>query len=82
MHINLNSFQKMRVKFAEFSNIMASIIRTCVTTNELVISETALATAHFVDSMNRLFDCLNSSSLYSKNIYNCVLLFCRHVQVV
>lgn len=73
-HINPNSFQKMRVKFAVqiFSNTMASTIRTCVSTNEL-FSETALDTADFADFMNRLFDCLNSRSLYSKNIYNCAL---------
>jgi hypothetical protein len=51
---------------------MASTIRTCVSTNEL-ISETALDTTNFVDFMNRLFDCLNSRSWYSKNIYNCTL---------
>uniref|UniRef100_A0A2S2NPA0 Transposable element P transposase n=1 Tax=Schizaphis graminum TaxID=13262 RepID=A0A2S2NPA0_SCHGA len=64
----------MRVKFAVqvLSHTMASTIRTCVSTNELT-SETASDTADFVDFMNRLFDCLNSRSLYSKNIYNCAL---------
>lgn len=53
VHINPNSFQKMRVKLASqlFSHTMASAIRTCVATNELK-SSTASDTADFVDFMN------------------------------
>ncbi|KAL4121023.1 hypothetical protein QTP88_013608 [Uroleucon formosanum] len=73
-HINPSSFQKMRVKLAVqlFSHTMASTIRTCIETNELK-SNTAKNTANCVDFINKLFDCLNSKTLYTSNPYNCGL---------
>jgi len=73
-HIYPSSFQKMRVKLAVqfFSHTMASTIRTCIETDELK-SQTAKNTADFVDFINKLFDCLNSKTLYSSNPYNCGL---------
>lgn len=73
-HINPSSFQKMRVKLAVqlFSHTMASTIRTCIETNGLK-SKTAKNTADFVDFINKLFDCLNSKTLYTSNLYNCGL---------
>ncbi|KAL4090996.1 hypothetical protein QTP88_025743 [Uroleucon formosanum] len=73
-HIDPSSFQKMRVKLAVqlFSHTMASTIRTCIETNELK-SNTAKNTANFVDFINKLFDSLNSKTLYTSNPYNCGL---------
>ncbi|KAE9528673.1 hypothetical protein AGLY_012248 [Aphis glycines] len=73
-HTYPSSFQKMRVKLAVqfFSHTMASTIRTCIETDELK-SQTAKNTADFVDFINKLFDCLNSKTLYSLNPYNCGL---------
>lgn len=73
-HVKPNSFQKMSVKLAAqiFSHSMASAIRTCISTSELK-SNTASDTADFIDFMDKLFDCLNSRNLFSKNPYNCAL---------
>jgi len=70
-HIRPNSFQKMRVKLAAqvFSHTMSSTIRTCISTKELK-NETANNTADFVEFVDKLFDCLNSRTLYSSNPYN------------
>lgn len=64
----------MSVKLAAqiFSHSMASAIRTCISTTELK-SNTASDTADFVDFMDKLFDCLNSRNIFSKNPYNCAL---------
>lgn len=72
--IKPNSFQKMNVKLAVqlLSNSMAYTIRTCITTNELK-SNTASDTEDFIDFNNKLFDCLNSRTLFGKNRYNCAL---------
>lgn len=51
---------------------MSSTISTCISTRELH-PETALNTANFVELMDKLFDCLNSKTLYSRNLYNCAL---------
>uniref|UniRef100_A0A2S2P4P3 Transposable element P transposase n=1 Tax=Schizaphis graminum TaxID=13262 RepID=A0A2S2P4P3_SCHGA len=73
-HIRPNSFQKMRVKLAAqvFSHTMSSTIRTCISTKELK-NETANNTADFVEFIDKLFDCLNSRTLYSSNPYNSAL---------
>lgn len=55
-----------------FSHLLASTIRTCISTAELK-SDTASDTADFIEIMDRLFDCLNSRNLFSKNPYNCAL---------
>lgn len=64
----------MSVKLAAqmFSHPMASAIQTCISTTELK-SNTASDTADFVDFMDKLFDCLNSRNIFSKNPYNCSL---------
>lgn len=51
----------MRVKLAVqlLSHTMATIIRTCIETDQLK-SSTAKDTADFIDVINKLFDCLNS----------------------
>lgn len=69
-HINPNSFQKMSVSLATqiFSNSVAAAIRTVKTTNQLN-SDTAIATAKFVQVVNHMFDALNSKTRYSKNPY-------------
>jgi len=51
---------------------MTSTIRTCIGTNQLV-SKTANNTADFIEYASKLFDCLNSRTLFSKNPYNCAL---------
>jgi len=73
-HIRPNSFQKMSVKLAAqvLSHTMSSTIRTCISTKELK-SETANNTADFVEFIDKLFDCLNSRTLYNSNPYNCAL---------
>lgn len=73
-HINPSSFQKMRVKLAVqlLSHTMASTIRTCIGTKQL-LSKTANNTAEFIEFVNKLFDCLNSRTLFSKNAYSCAL---------
>lgn len=64
----------MGVKLAVqlLSYTMASTIRTCIGTNQL-LSKTANHTADFIEFVNKLFDCLNSRTLFSKNPYNCAL---------
>lgn len=64
----------MRVKLAVqvFSHSMSSAIRTCAETGQLR-SQTAIDTADFIEFMNKLFDCLNSRSLFSSNPYNSAL---------
>lgn len=73
-HIRPNSFQKMSVKLAAqvLSHTMSSNIRTCISIKELKI-ETANNTADFVEFIDKLFDCLNSRTLYNSNSYKSAL---------
>lgn len=73
-HIYPNSFQKMSVKLATqlLSHSVAATIRTCVETGELQ-SQSASHTADFIDLVDKIFDCLNSKNLFSKNPYSCAL---------
>ncbi|KAL4126560.1 hypothetical protein QTP88_010781 [Uroleucon formosanum] len=73
-HMNPNPFQKMNCKLAlqVFSNSVAAVLKTCIATGQIK-SKTATATADFVQELNNLFDCLNSKTLYSFNIYSCAL---------
>ncbi|KAL4119564.1 hypothetical protein QTP88_012369 [Uroleucon formosanum] len=73
-HMNPNPFQKMNCKLAlqVFSNSVAAVLKTCIATGQIK-SKTATATADFVRELNNLFDCLNSKTLYSSNIYSCAL---------
>jgi len=67
-------FQKMNCKLAlqVFSNSVAAILKTCIATDQIK-SNTAVATADFVQELNNLFDCLNSKALYSFNVYSYAL---------
>lgn len=69
-HMNPNAFQKMTVSLATqvFSNSVAAAIRTAKETKELT-SDTADATAKFVQVVNHMFDALNSRKRYDKNPY-------------
>ncbi|CAI6368536.1 unnamed protein product [Macrosiphum euphorbiae] len=60
VHLNPNSFQKMRVKFAAqvFSHTVVTGMTTLVSCNELPHS--AFDTIDFIDSMDKLFDIFNS----------------------
>lgn len=72
--MNPNYFQKMNCKLAlqVFGNSVASVLKTCIATGQIK-SKTAAATANFVQELNNLFDCLNSKTLSSSNIYSCAL---------
>lgn len=58
----------MRVKLATqvFSHSVAAAMQTAISTGELK-SKTALNTANFVETINNLFDALNSKSLKNRN---------------
>ena len=63
----------MRVKFAtqSFSRTIAAAIKTICESTKFKNSsaELALSTAQFVEKIDKIFDCLNSGSLYSDNCY-------------
>ena len=67
-HINPTNFQKMKVKYATqiFSHTVAAAVKTAKATSQLK-SNTALDTAEFIDSINNIFDALNSRVLYESN---------------
>lgn len=73
-HLNPNAFQKMKCKLALqiFSHSVSATIKTCVQTGQLK-SESAIYTSEFVETLNNLFDCLNSKSLYNKNPFQSAL---------
>lgn len=73
-HIYTKTFKKMNVKLSVqvLSHSVAAAIRTCVQTKEL-LSDSATNTADFVDLMDKLFDCLNSKTLFAKNPYRSAL---------
>lgn len=73
-HINPNAFEKMNVKLAAqlLSHSVACAIKVALRTGELV-SATGENTANFVDTINYLFDALNSTRFTSSNPYNRVL---------
>lgn len=73
-HVNPNAFEKMNVKLAAqlLSHSVASAIKVALQTGELV-SATGEHTANFVDTMNYLFDALNSTRFTANNPYNRVL---------
>lgn len=64
-HIHPNNFEKMKVKYAfqVFSHTVATGLRLFLRFG--AIPATGLATAEFVDLVDKLFDILNSSTLYS-----------------
>ncbi|XP_037928665.1 uncharacterized protein LOC119663067 [Teleopsis dalmanni] len=76
-HIEPKNFEKMRVKFATqlFSKTVQAAIRTIVGTGGFnnVSNEVAVATANFIEKIDKIFDCMNSCTLYSKNPYSCAL---------
>ncbi|XP_045479777.1 uncharacterized protein LOC123684528 [Harmonia axyridis] len=65
-HLNPNCFQKMNVKLAAqlLSHSVYAAIMTALRTGELV-SATAENTARFVETINNLFDALNSTRFHS-----------------
>lgn len=69
-HMNPNPFQKMTVSLATqiFSNSVAAAIKTAKTTGQLK-SETADATAKFIQVVNNMFDALNSKNRFDRNPY-------------
>ena len=64
-HINPNGFTKMKVKLATqvLSHTVAAAISTYVSLGALPAS--AAGTAEFITAFDKIFDCLNSSSLKS-----------------
>ncbi|XP_037929646.1 uncharacterized protein LOC119664178, partial [Teleopsis dalmanni] len=76
-HIFPKNFEKMKVKFATqlFSRTVHAAIKTVVETDGFTNSskEDALATANFVEKMDKIFDYMNSTTLYSKNPFCCAL---------
>ena len=75
-HIFPNAFEKMKVKYATqiFSHSVASAILTAVKSGKFSgCQESALATATFIEKINKLFDCLNSYCLYDRNPHKCAL---------
>lgn len=60
IHLNPNSFQKMRIKYASqvFSRTVVSAMTTHVTDNKLLYS--SFDTIELIDSMDKLFDIFNS----------------------
>lgn len=68
IHLNPNTFQKMRVKLAAniFSHSVASAVRTVCKSRELK-SCSANNTADFVETINNIFDSLNSRVLKDPN---------------
>lgn len=73
-HLYPNAFEKMSVKLAAqlLSNSTAAALKVAVRSGELS-SITAENTAYFVETMNNLFDALNSTQFRSVNPYNRVL---------
>lgn len=75
-HLNPGQFKKMSCKLALqiFSNSVsaAAAIRTVYDNGQLK-SDTATATADFLQYFNSLFDALNSKTLFSGNPYSCAL---------
>lgn len=74
-HICPNTFQKMNVKLAVqlFSHSVSAAIKTALDLQQLK-SDTGEDTAEFVAFMDKLFDCLNSRTISSKNPYNAALM--------
>lgn len=73
-HLNPNAFQKMKCKLALqiFSHSVSATIKTCVQTGQLK-SNSATYTSEFEETLNNLFDCLNSKSPYNKNPFQSAL---------
>uniref|UniRef100_A0A1Y1L874 Transposable element P transposase n=1 Tax=Photinus pyralis TaxID=7054 RepID=A0A1Y1L874_PHOPY len=69
-HLNPNSFQKMRVKFAVqiFPHTVAAAIKSAQEIGQLR-STTSFATATFIENINNIFDALNSRVLRDANPY-------------
>lgn len=72
-HIFPNSFEKMRVKFATqvLSKTVETAIKTICDTSGFKQSPqaVALSTAEFISKIDKIFDGMNSGSLYSDNCY-------------
>lgn len=73
-HLNPNSFEKMNVKLATqlLSHSVAAAIKTASRTGELK-SSTSENTSFFIETMNNLFDALNSTRIHAIKPCNRVL---------
>lgn len=67
VHVNPNNFQKMKVKLATqvLSAILSAAFNTYISLGVLPLKTTF--TAEFIERFNKLFDILNSSTLYNSN---------------
>lgn len=67
VHINSNNFQRMKVKYASqvLSNTVSGALNTYVSLD--ILSPKAAFTAEFIHRFNKLFDILNSSTVYNSN---------------
>nr|CAH7733463.1 unnamed protein product [Callosobruchus chinensis] len=67
-HLNPNSFQKMRVKYAAqiFSNSVASAVKSA-SQLQSIESDTAEETSNFINNIDRIFDSLNSKTFLDPN---------------
>lgn len=74
VHLNPNSFQKMKVSYATqiFSCSVAAAINTALASGELV-SDTAKNTSKFIQLINDTFDALNSKNKFDTNPYRCAI---------
>jgi hypothetical protein len=72
-HLNLPPFAAMRVRLAAqiFSHSVAAGISTHVSFG--VLPEEAVHTANFIENVDSLFDCLNSSAIKSAKQFSCPL---------
>lgn len=72
-HIYPNDFDKMRVKYATqtFSKSVSAGVKTLTEMKKFKKNsfEIAQATSSFIKKIDTIFDCMNSGSLYDKNIY-------------
>lgn len=74
-HLYPNTFQKMNVKLAAqvFSHSVAAAIKAAVATKQLPPS--ALDTADLVEKIDKLFDALNSQTLYAAKPWHSALSY-------
>ena len=69
-HLYPNNFQKMKVKLATqiLSHTVASAIFMAV--SGCLLPSSTVGTAELIDQLDKIFDCLNSSSFQTPKIYN------------
>lgn len=76
-HIEPTHFEKMKVKLATqvFSHTVHAAIKTVNSLSGFLTcsKQVALSTAVFIEKVNNVFDCMNSSTLYGDNKYRSAL---------